>query len=90
MITLELAAEQEAYLQDEAVARGISLDSYATELLAQYCELLRPKPADEATQTQREQAVERLLRASARPDAARLNLPDGMTLREFIHEGHRH
>jgi hypothetical protein len=90
MMTLTLAAEQEDILQQQATAVGLSTEAYAAQVLGHYCDLLQSRPVEEQTRARRDEAVERLMRASASVDAPRLNLPPGVTLREYIHEGHRY
>ena len=90
MITLDLTTYQEEALKEQASAQGVSVDVYVAQVLAEHCDLRRVKPADEETLRLRAEAVDRLMLMRSAPNAPTLNLPKGMTLREYIHEGHRY
>ena len=90
MITLDLTTDQEEALKEQAAAQGVPVDAYVVQVLAQHCELRHNKPADEETLRLRAEAVDRFMLMRSAPNAPTLNLPKGMTLREYIHEGHRY
>ena len=99
---IELTPEIEKFLQAESSATGLAPAEVAERLLRE-CALgglkIVPEKVDEATQeTQvspelkenRRLAVEAWIARRAEPDAPTLNLPEGMSIRQWLLEDYRY
>jgi hypothetical protein len=101
---LELTPEIENFLQAESSATGLTPAEIALRLLADYARpaylqvgrivpaesLLAVEPVSEEVMEQRRAAVARIIARQQAPDAPRLDLPEGMTIRQYIHADHRY
>ena len=89
MIQFELPVDTEQELRTNAAHMGLSLGAYLEHLLArQGAFSANYKPSPELVQ-RRQRAVESILSLRSGSDAPTLDLPEGMTLREYMHADHR-
>jgi hypothetical protein len=91
---IELTPEIESALRVESSVSGLTPAEITLQALADYTRACRQaRLSNEASHQDifklRSEAVERIIARSSAPDAPRLNLPDGMSIREWIHEGYK-
>ena len=89
MIQFELPMEAEQELRANAAQMELSLGAYIEHLLARQGAFPgNYQPSLELVE-RRQRSVESILSLRSGVDAPTLNLPAGMTLREYMHADHR-
>lgn len=94
---IELTPEIESFLQAESSATGLTPAEITGRVLTDYAfGRLQdaPRQDDEPVSAEiverRRLTVEAWVARMAQPDAPRLNLPEGVSIRQWLHEDHRY
>ncbi len=89
MIEVPLSLEIEQELRATAAQMGLSVGAYLEHLLARQGAMPASyEPSAELVEWRR-RAVNSILSLRSSANAPSLNLPDGMTLRDYMHADHR-
>lgn len=89
MIQFQLSMASEQELRTQAAEMDLSVGAYIEHLLARHGIFSETyEPSAELLQRRR-LAVESILSLRGAQDAPTLDLPEGMTLREYMHADHR-